>query len=262
VSIGGEDDDRQELAAFQTRESHPPSSGDENSPNFPLKPLPDLDAGAKQEEPIRGNEDVRSGAQTTSPRRRSKNGSPRGSRKSSRRSRPTPTSSPLKTPLTHALPPKPVATLPPSEVRQDVHRETTEAKLMSTNRRNSEREASHSEGRKIANSPEPAARDDLPPNWVIRHPTKGNREDIYYYNTITSVSQWERPTLDIPEARATTKRDEVLENRVPTEPNRHWDRDDRIIKSQSNGDVEELSRPNAPLLNQSLWGLSLASGRS
>ena len=82
--------------------------------------------------------------------------------------------------LTHALPAKPAIANPSLAVTQS---QLLEASSMINGR-----------GRDRRNSLKKTAGEPLPPDWEARHPRSGG-SDVYYYNTKTHESTWERPTL-------------------------------------------------------------------
>ena len=89
--------------------------------------------------------------------------------------------------LTHALPPKPVAStlpyIPPS------HPSIVEATAMSARARDHKR--STGSGEKTAHYKET-----LPPDWEIRYPRSGGRT-FYYYNAVTHQSTWNHPVSKV-----------------------------------------------------------------
>lgn len=89
--------------------------------------------------------------------------------------------------LTHALPPKPVASsmpyIPPS------HPSIVEATAMSARTRDHKRNVATTE--KTSPYKEP-----LPPDWEIRHPRSGGRT-CYYYNVVTHESTWSHPVSSL-----------------------------------------------------------------
>ncbi|KAF8632052.1 hypothetical protein AX15_002074 [Amanita polypyramis BW_CC] len=90
--------------------------------------------------------------------------------------------------LTHALPPKPIAStlpyIPPS------HPSIVEATAMSARARDHKR--STGSGEKTVHYKEP-----LPPDWEIRYPRSGGRT-FYYYNVVTHQSTWYHPGFPPP----------------------------------------------------------------
>ena len=98
--------------------------------------------------------------------------------------------------LTHALPPKPVATkvppyLPPS------HPSIVEATSMTISPRAGGRETKKNNG-VSSTTAIPSTADELPPNWEYREARNGGGR--YYYNTETHLCTWERPVSSIPSA--------------------------------------------------------------
>ena len=89
--------------------------------------------------------------------------------------------------LTHALPPKPVASsmpyIPPS------HPSIVEATAMSARTREHKRNVATPE--KTPHYKEP-----LPPDWEIRYPRSGGRT-CYYYNVVTHESTWYHPVSNL-----------------------------------------------------------------
>ncbi len=51
----------------------------------------------------------------------------------------------------------------------------------------------------------------LPPNWEVRHPRSADSNgQIYYYNTMTHKSKWDRPSFD--EENGDTEHSRGIEN--------------------------------------------------
>ena len=97
--------------------------------------------------------------------------------------------------LTHALPPKPVATkvppyLPPS------HPSIVEATSMIISSRAGGRETKKNNGG--SSTVIPSTADELPQNWEYRESRNGDGR--YYYNIETHVCTWEKPVSSLPSA--------------------------------------------------------------
>ena len=98
--------------------------------------------------------------------------------------------------LTHALPPKPVATkvppyLPPS------HPSIVEATSMTISARAGGRETKKSNG-VSSTTAIPSTADELPQNWEYRESRNGGGR--YYYNIETHLCTWEKPVSSLPSA--------------------------------------------------------------
>jgi hypothetical protein len=98
--------------------------------------------------------------------------------------------------LTHALPPKPVATkvppyLPPS------HPSIVEATSMIISTRAGGRETMKNNGVSTATAI-PSTADELPQNWEYREARNGGGR--YYYNIETHLCTWEKPVSSLPSA--------------------------------------------------------------
>ncbi|KAL5484990.1 hypothetical protein ACEPAI_7632 [Sanghuangporus weigelae] len=184
VSLGGEEADLQEKAAFQSRTTQ--KNGDEGiedaTPKLP--PPPTVDSVSKT--PREPNEVRAATAPTVFPLAKTASVEVSDVSKASQRRSNSPPRQ-MKTPMTHALPPKPVVTpIPPPRSSSFI-----QASAMSEHRRDSEKD--REDGRKRANGAKQSDSDILPSDWEVRRSSSG---EIYYYNKRTFVSQWERPAVD------------------------------------------------------------------
>ncbi|EJD03247.1 uncharacterized protein FOMMEDRAFT_168263 [Fomitiporia mediterranea MF3/22] len=182
VSIGGEEDDLQELAAFHSRTQQgdgedgtphpnvqPPSvEATKNSPQRDPKDAPATPGSPPADTPLHDSQNERK-----LPPEQSESQSSSGS---------------VRAPLMHALPPKPSVGAPGPVSRSSSF---VGASSMSDSRRNQEGDS----GRRVAvnGSRQAISSEALPPDWETRHSSGG---ELYYYNTRTLVSQWDRPTLN------------------------------------------------------------------
>ncbi|KAH8116180.1 hypothetical protein DFH11DRAFT_1725679 [Phellopilus nigrolimitatus] len=179
VSIGGEEDDMMELAAFQSRTLQ--DNGNQDSPPTAARVL------SGKATPRRDANDAHLPPEPPSPAKSSYDSST-AHRTPVRRSQ----SQSLKAPLMHALPPKPVVAAGPSfRARTQSHSNFIGASVMSGTRR-------PQDVKRLANGSKPSGRDsdELPPGWVTRAPRDSTNGEVYYFNTLTAESQWERPSVD------------------------------------------------------------------
>ncbi|KAL5528220.1 hypothetical protein ACEPAF_7356 [Sanghuangporus sanghuang] len=186
VSLGGEEADLQEKAAFQSRTMQ--ENGDEGIEDATpkLSPPPTVDSVAKRSPPRESNEVRAATAPTVLPLAKAASVEASDVSKASQRRSNSPPRQ-MKTPMTHALPPKPVVTpIPPPRNSSFI-----QASAMSEHRRDSEKD--RDDGRRRANGAKQSDSDVLPPDWEVRRSSSG---EIYYYNKRTFVSQWECPSVD------------------------------------------------------------------
>ncbi|TDL24457.1 hypothetical protein BD410DRAFT_785929 [Rickenella mellea] len=182
VSLGGEEDDIQELVAFQSR-SKQDTNGD--SPGKVLSKT----KGMPPPNSLRREGSDTSQPQQNSPSRsaaRRSDSSPRLKRSHSKRD----------VLVTHALPPKPaVAPAPPGPFRATAQMSLMEASTMA----NPMVRTQDKEKRRVNGSPSKSisSSDDLgplPPDWEVRRPrNQDTAGQVYYFNIRTEVSQWTRP---------------------------------------------------------------------
>lgn len=236
VSIGGEDDDMQELAAFQSLTQE--DSENEASP-FPASML--LPLQAETVLPPRREEAPDSPpSMPASPSRKAQR-RPSPSTRPSTQNHKQVQSRPLKAPLTHALPAKPMFEAPSFLSRTQPSSNAMSASVMS-DRRGQEKEST----RKLANgSSRTAPSEPLPSGWEIRYSSsKGDQAgEPYYYDFINHVSQWERPTLNDDRGKGPAPRARELD-RSGREDSRP---DSRLARGQSMSDLRSARRADGPL---------------
>lgn len=188
VSIGGEEDDMQELVAFQSR-TQLGNSGDDEETVTPPRTHSNVSENRIQRD-----------VGTTSKRDKE---SPPDSRSDSNRSS-----------LKHALPPKPVSVGPPPSFRgrtkpnpspmrgndREHHsrRRDSERDLRKEADRDGgvgrDRDRANSSGKLPAVAVASLQHGPLPPDWEVRRPRDPTKADnIYYFNIRTEESTWERP---------------------------------------------------------------------
>ena len=210
VSLGGEEDDLQEKAAFQSRtmqndeDDEVVGTGTPKPPSVPSFPKEELVA---KKEPPRNPDEARvpDAPAVLPPSKSAPIEASETPKTSQRRSKSPPR---MKAPMTHALPPKPIVTpIPPSRTPSSF----IQASAMSDIRRDSEKDRDG--GRKRANGAKQSNTDALPPDWEVRRSSSGA---TYYYNTRTFVSQWERPVADgkAPSSKPRSIDEENLEPRA------------------------------------------------
>lgn len=176
VSVGGEEDDMndmKELLALQSR-----TLNNVKPTDSPAKGAAPAKASKRESSNISVSRDERRDS-ATQPAPVSNSSSPTQTRMPP----------PPKRELMHALPPKPVV----SPVSFRVH--PSSSNLMEA--------SAMSERRRVNGSPIRSASSDdlprLPPHWEVRRPRGDDTgERVYYYNTQTQQSQWERPAADKP----------------------------------------------------------------
>ncbi|THH07551.1 hypothetical protein EW145_g3305 [Phellinidium pouzarii] len=234
VSIGGEEDDMMELAAFHSRSLR--DNGNEDSPDDVARPL-----SAESGKATPRLDDSRPQLEQKSPGTKSLYDSSATRGASHRRSQSQSRS--LKAPLMHALPPKPaVAPAPSYRDRTQSNPGFIAASVMSSSRRVQEKDDSR---RRTNGTSKLPASDVLPSHWVIRHSTGkgGEKGEIYYYNIRTDVSQWERPSDDdhigktSPPNSRETDRLEFPDNHL----------DSKMARNRSSGDVRSDRQSDSQL---------------
>ena len=137
--------------------------------------------------------------------------------------------------LTHALPPKPVATkvppyLPPS------HPSIVEATSMTISPRAGGRETKKNNGVSSATAI-PSTADELPKNWEYREARNGGGR--YYYNIETHLCTWEKPVSSLPstsnhaESRSRRRRSSSTgrRHRTPPDSNPHQSQTTRASRN-------------------------------
>lgn len=176
VSLGGEEDDIEELAAFQSRslkdDSHSPTAAPTGSAKSASRDTrvarrDSMDDAAQIEDSpsARRTPDHRRPSETPPLRRRpSQNG-----------------------PLTHALPPKPIST-PAPPFRANSSQNFRGGNSIGVRGQDKDRRRTSNGGA----SPSSDELAPLPPDWEIRHP-RNDPNQMYYFNIVTEVSQWTRP---------------------------------------------------------------------
>ena len=192
ISLGDEDEDNQEYRNESNTNGSSNSRDIVESQRRASTPQQtSLTIGAKHDSHVEAPQE-----KLSSPRKSSlSEGSPR--RKQNSRDRSSPQRSQLNPGrLTHALPPKPVATkvppyLPPS------HPSIVEATSMTISPRAGGRESKKNNGVSSATAI-PSAADELPPNWESREARNGGGR--YYYNIETHLCTWEKPVSSLPSA--------------------------------------------------------------
>ena len=170
VSLGGEDADRKELDELRSRL---PSGYLDADDNVVARSATD----AKKDEHRRDNNDYQN-LNSTKPHR-----DPQMERSAHKAAL-----------VPHAsLPPKPVGAPAPS-FRARAHSQTNlmEASVMSSGIRGQDRDSTGKRSSEVSKplDPEPS----LPFGWEVRHPRSGDTGQVYYYNTQTHESTWERPS--------------------------------------------------------------------
>ncbi|KAL5523991.1 hypothetical protein ACEPAG_8164 [Sanghuangporus baumii] len=218
VSLGGEEADLQEKAAFQSRtvQKNDDEGIDDATPKLP--PPPTEDSVAKP--PTEPNEARVATAPTVLPLAKTASVEVSDVSKASQRRSNSPPRQ-MKIPMTHALPPKPVVTpIPPPRSSSFI-----QASAMSEHRRDLEKD--RDDGRRRANGAKQSDDDVLLPDWEVRRSSSG---EIYYYNKRTFISQWERPAVDgkasSPRQRDINK-DEILDRST----------DSKIYETRSSDDL-------------------------
>ncbi|KAI5117751.1 hypothetical protein M0805_000595 [Coniferiporia weirii] len=231
VSIGGEEDDMKELAAFQSRSLR--DNGNDDSPTATARPL-SVQSGKVT--PRRDSGDARFPPEPSPPGNKSPYDASAARRNSHRRSRSQSRS--LKAPLTHALPPKPVVATPSYRARTQSNPGFMSASVMSSSRRTQDKDGSR---RRANGSSKPHASDTLPPDWVIRHSTGkgGETGETYYYNVRTDISQWERPLFD---DDRNGKASPLIPRDIERTDYRESHPDSKTTRSHSSGDVRSERR--------------------
>ncbi|KAI0784119.1 hypothetical protein C8Q75DRAFT_411688 [Abortiporus biennis] len=167
VSLGGDEDDLQDLAAFQAKYEQ----NDEEP--LPLASRLSLPAQDSEEQAADSSSSSRNRSDT---QRESSHKMSRRNSSATKRMLPPPN-------LTHALPPKPVLVAPSFPLTSPPQASTLASSMIARDRER--RLNGHSKG--ASNEV-----DSLPPDWEVRYPRNGGR-DPYYYNTRTHESTWTRP---------------------------------------------------------------------
>ena len=234
VSIGGEQDDMEELAAFNSR-THGGIGGDENSQETANEPS--LTKISQMAEPV----SVETKAEPTI------SAEPSATQKSNKPSK----TSLVQPPLKHALPPKPITASVPMRTRNQAHPDIVGASAMSEARRAPERDRDRGEGRRRSNASRPAVAEVLPPDWEIRYSTSGDKLP-YYYNTRTGVTQWERPsTIGKKSPIGTRHSDESRDSQADDRARGTSPYEIRPTREAETSDIRVSNRSTSPVLTHS-----------
>lgn len=88
----------------------------------------------------------------------------------------------------HGLPPKPPAAVSFNALRSSKHTTSAMARVPPSHPKTKSVSGNSSSGKPLSSADEPP----LPPGWQIRT-AQSQQGAIYYYNTLTHVTQWDRP---------------------------------------------------------------------